>query len=798
MKKFIYILIVIAVLLLALFEWLRHPLPVTKGTHTISGLSKQVDIYTDKYGVPHVFADNEQDLFFAAGYIAARDRLFQLSLVSLAVRGGLSSVLGPEYLEKDIYFRTWKIHETAKKLVENMDARNKIIFEDFCKGINYRIDEVYNDPPLEFKLIGFKPSHWDPSIVAGYARMMAHEMSGSWKPEVVFGAIESYFGTEMLKDILPDENVDIPTIAGGLPASILGSLDKVIESEYGVRDLFGDVSADIGSNNWVVSPSRTVTGHPYLANDPHLAFSQPPRWYEIHLSGGRFNVSGVCIAGIPLPVIGQNERTAWGFTNTMVDDLDFFIEKLNPDNRDQYFHEGEWLNMNVQKEVFKVKGKSDTTVLIRSTHHGPIITGIHSLKPFNNDVLSMKWTGHWITNELDAWVELTLMNNWEDFSSALQKFGVPGQNIVYADVDGNIGWRPAVYIPIRKMGYSMAPRPGWDKSFEWSGYVPFEEMPYLYNPPEGYISTANNRTIGNKFPYYISGLWADPSRSSRIKEVLDEGKKFSLEDMKALQLDLTSNFSKEILPYILKNAGTFENPIFKRAIKFLKDWNNIESIDSEGTLIFHSISNQIIRNVYYDELSVLGDKYFETFIGLKYITKRNLRNILRNNTNKWVDDIRTPNKIETIDEIITKSIESGIQKVVDTYGPNWSNWKWGSAHSLTHKHILGDVKILNYLFNLNIGPYLSGGSDVTPNAGGYSFLKGFNQTSGASMRRIVDFSDLNKTNMILPTGQSGLHNSPHYSDQAPLYHEGKYRVTYFDKDYIVSSPDFKHLRLIPK
>ena len=231
MKKFIYISIIIAGLLLALFEWLRHPLPVTKGTHTISGLSKQVDIYTDKYGVPHIFADNEQDLFFAAGYIAARDRLFQLSLVSLAVRGGLSSVLGPEYLEKDIYFRTWKIHETAKTLVKNMDARNKVIFEDFCKGINFRIDEVYNDPPLEFKLLGFKPSHWDPAIVAGYARMMAHEMSGSWKPEVVFGAVQSYFGTEMLKDILPDEKIDIPTIAVDLPVRILGSLENVSEGE---------------------------------------------------------------------------------------------------------------------------------------------------------------------------------------------------------------------------------------------------------------------------------------------------------------------------------------------------------------------------------------------------------------------------------------------------------------------------------------------------------------------------------------------------------------------------------------
>ena len=410
----------------------------------------------------------------------------------------------------------------------------------------------------------------------------------------------------------------------------------------------------------------------------------------------------------------------------------------------------------------------------------------------------MKWTGHWITSELDAWVELTLMNNWDDFNSALKKFGVPGQNIVYADVDGNIGWRPAVFIPIRKMGYHMAPRPGWDKTFDWSGYVPFDEMPYLYNPPEGFISTANNRTIGNEFPYYISGLWADPSRSSRIKEVLDKEKIFSLEDMKALQLDLTSNYSKEILPFILKNAGSYQNQIFERAIKFLKDWNHIESIDSEGTLIFHSISNEIIRNIYYDELSVLGDKYFETYIGLKYITKRNLRRILKSHTNKWVDDIRTPTKIETIDEIITKSIESGIQKVVDSYGPNWSNWKWGSAHSLTHKHILGDVKILNYLFRLNVGPYLSGGSDVTPNAGGYSLHKSFNQTSGASMRRIVDFSDLNKTNMILPTGQSGLHNSPYYSDQASLYHNGKYRVTNFDKDYILNSPEFEHLTLIPE
>ena len=797
MKKFIIVALLFGGLLLGIFEWLRHPLPPIEGTHSISGLIDQVDIYTDKYGVPHVFAENEKDLFYAAGYIAARDRLFQLSLVSLAVKGELSSVLGPGYLDKDIYFRTWKIHDTAKKIVNNMDARNKQIFENFCKGINFRIDEAFNDLPLEFKILGFKPNYWDPTIVAGYARMMAHEMSGSWKPEVIFGAVESYFGKEMLNDILPGEEVDIPTIAASLPVSILQSLDNVIESEYSIRNLFGDVSADIGSNNWVVSPSRTVKGHAYLANDPHLAFTQPPRWYEIHLSGGRFNVSGVCIAGIPLPVIGQNERTAWGFTNTMVDDLDFFIEKTNPDNEYQYFHEGKWLDMLVKTETFKIKGSSDSLINIRSTHHGPIISDVHSLKSFNNDMLSMKWAGHWITNELDAWVELTLMRNWNDFSNALKKFGVPGQNIVYADVDGNIGWRPAVYIPIRKRGYSMAPRPGWDKSYEWNGYVPFEEMPFLFNPPEGYISTANNRTIGNEFPYYVSGLWADPSRASRIKEVLGVKEKVGLDDMKLLQLDLTSNYSKEILPHILENVGTSDSKIYNRAIRFLNEWDHIENIGSEATLIFHSISNNIIKNIYYDELSLLGEKYYETFLGLKYITKRNLRGIMKNHNNKWVDDISTPNKKETINDIISISIKSGIQEIVDTFGPNWSNWKWGYAHSLTHKHILGDVKILDYLFNLNIGPYLSGGSDVTPNAGGYSLLKGFNQTSGASMRRIVDFSDMNKTSMILPTGQSGLHNSPHYRDQAPLYHNGKYRETNFKEDYIINNTEYKHLILLP-
>ena len=788
----------IAVLVVVVFvEWLRHPLPILDGEIKIPSLTNKVDVYTDEYGVPHVYAETESDLFFAAGYIAARDRLFQLSMVSLAVRGGLASVLGPEYLKTDIYFRTWKINDVAEKMINKMDEDNKRIFQRFCDGINFRTDEVVNDLPLEFKILGFKPDKWSPVTVAGYARMMAHEMSGSWKPEVVFGAVEAYFGIEKLKELFPEKGIDYPIIAHDKRIKTTHLYSNVLNSEYQIRNLFGDFSADIGSNNWVVGPSRSETGHAFLANDPHLAFTQPPRWYEIHLIGGRFDVSGVCIAGIPLPVIGQNQRTAWGFTNSMVDDLDFFIEEINPNNINEYKHNNEWLLITSKKEKFSVKGKPDTSINIRSTHHGPIISDIHPLSKNNSQVLSMSWTGHWVTNELDAWVQLTTMKNWSDFSNALSKFGVPGQNIVYADIEGNIGWRPAVFVPIRREGFSMVPRPGWDKSYDWNGKVPYEEMPFQYNPPKGFISTANNRTIDETFPYYLSGLWADPSRASRIEEMLSEDKKYTMKDMKSIQLDYTSNFSKEILPHILSSMGNSKSVAHTRAKRFLEEWNHIESINSEAALVFHSITNEIIKNIYYDELSLLGENYFQTFVGLKYITKRSLRSILKGNVSSWVDDINTRNKIETLDEIIKRSSVIGVDNIIETYGPNWSNWKWGKAHSLTHKHLLGGNKYLNYLFSLNIGPYLSGGSDVTPNAGGYSLTKGFKQTSGASMRRIVDFSDLNNTQMIIPTGQSGLHDSPHYGDQASLYHSGQYRNTSFEEDHIKNSGRFKHLELYP-
>ena len=508
-NKYLYILLTLFFISFLVFltnTWLHPPKPKYEGEIKVESLNKVVKVYTDSYGVPHIFAENEQDLFFTAGYLSARERLFQLSTVALAVKGELGSVFGNDLLKTDIYLRTWRIHSMGRKMVANMDPKNRQIFKNFCDGINYHIDEAIKDLPIEFKILGFKPSYWDPSIVAGYARMMAHEMQGSWKAEVIFGAINNYFGKDKLLEIIPDLKLDHPTIAGAPIEGMEQTLSTILNIENNLRSILGDPSADIGSNSWVVSGEKTKTGLPFLANDPHLAFSQPSRWYEIHLNGGRFNVSGLCLAGIPLPVIGQNERTAWGFTNTMVDDVDFFVEKINPTNKNEYRHGDSWREILTEKEHIPLKGGGDTTIFIRSTHHGPIISDIHPLLKDENKAISLAWTGHWITSEMDAWVNLNNMSNWEDFTEGVKSFGVPGQNIIYADIDGNIGWRPAVYIPIRREGFSMIPKQGDNPLFDWKGMVPFEEMPFLYNPEKGFISTANNRTIDEDFPYYISGL----------------------------------------------------------------------------------------------------------------------------------------------------------------------------------------------------------------------------------------------------------------------------------------------------
>lgn len=799
-KKFaMVVLVLVLVTFLSVRIYLHHDLPLYSGSLVRPGLVDTVEVYTDQYGVPHILARNEGDLFFAAGYIAARERLFQLTTVAASVRGELALLLGDDLVKSDIYLRTWRIPEMGRRLAAALDTDTAVLVEAFCRGINSQIAELGRNLPLEFKLLRVKPIQWQPSDVAGYARLMAHELQSSWKSEVVYGAVGEYWGAEKLAEILPAYEDHRPTIAAQQGKDFLPRLYSAVqESEAALREITGMSAAAIGSNSWVISGSRTANGKPLLANDPHLEFAQPPRWYEMHLKGGRFDVSGVCLAGIPVPVIGQNEACAWGFTNSMADDLDFFLETIHPDNPNRYLSGERWLDMELAEERIPLKSGGDTTVVVRLTHHGPVISDIHPLLRKGDQAVSMSWTGHRLSNEIGVFFKLNLMGNWDDFSAAVEDYGVPGQNMVYADTAGNIGWRPAVHLPLRIEGNSLTPRPGKNPEYDWQGIIPYEEMPYLLNPGDGYIVSANNKTIGDEFPYYVSNLWADPSRAERILELIQGLEGARAEDMEAIQLDVVSPFAREITPYLLAAATGREEGNLKTALDLLRTWDGEESPQSPAALVFHVTLNKLVRNIYGDELEPLGTGYLEALAGLKYLNSRNLRRLLREDSSSWFDDLNTPDRVETRDEIIRRSLQEAVDDIEQRAGSDPRQWTWGQEHTLTHPHLLGDVALLEWLFDLNVGPYPSGGSDKTPNAGGYSFNRPYRQIAGPSMRRVVDFSDLDRTRFILPTGQSGLSHSPHYNDQAPLYHSGQYRITHFDEAYIRSSDDYQHLVLAPE
>lgn len=801
-KKNIFLMLVFFIVVISVFVgklYFHHTLPVYKGTVSLGGIEDTVEVFTDSYGTPHIFADNEHDLFFTAGYIAARERLFQMTAAAAAVRGELALLYGDDLLKSDIYLRTWRIPEMAEKMYSVLSSEDKEILISFCGGINACIDEMGSDLPVEFKILGIKPIRWRPQDVAGYERLMAHELESSWKPEIVYGAILEYFGENKLRELLPEDHDYLPTIAETDRRDFYQTIFSAVwDEEMTIRNLLGNASPDFGSNNWVLAGNRTYSGKPILANDPHLEFTQPAKWYEMHLKGGRFNVSGVYLAGIPLPVIGQNEHCAWGFTNVMTDDIDFFTEKIHPENPHLYLHGDEWKEMELITETIPLKGGRDTTITVRKTVHGPVISDIHSLLKNSDNVLSMSWTGHKSSKDIQSIIHLNLIENWEDFSSAISEFCAPGQNMIYADADGNIGWRPAVHIPIRKNGEMLIPRPGHDPDYDWKGWVPFNKMPYVYNPKSGVIATANNKTVGDEFPYYISNLWADPSRIQRINHRLSEIDKATIDDMKSIQLDLVSPFNQTMLPLVLSLENGNETGNMKKVFSMLADWDGNEEAGSAEAMIFQSFTLHVIRNIFGDELSLLGPNFLDAFIGVRYLNMRTLRKMLFDGTATWFDNIETKDVVETCEIILQNSLEDAVTELEEKLGSDPSVWAWGKLHSITHPHSMGKVKILNWLFGFNVGPFESGGSSRTVRAGGYKYTKPYKQTAGASMRRIVDFNNLNETQFILPTGQSGLHHSPHYDDQALMYNAGEYRTTWFDENFIRNSDAFRHLIVVPK
>ena len=763
-----------------------------EGINSQLSLSEDVEVFFDDYGVPSVFAENDSDMFKVAGYIGARDRLFQMAFMKYAYKGQLSLVVNDTLFAEDRFLRTLGFEKTAKKTFDKVPPEIMKHLEDTCYGINAYVESLSpSEYPLEFKLLQIKELPvFEPLDIIALSTMMAWELQGGWDSELFFGAINEQLGPEYLAEILPAYKKDYVTIASN--DVLLKSYQQFASDTKGLRSLLKTDRHGYGSNAWAVSGSKTVSGQPLLANDPHLAYNQPPWWYEIRLKSDNFNFGGYGLYGFPLPVIGHNEYIGWGFTNVMTDDMDFYIESLNEDQT-QYYVDGEWRDLLIEEEEITLKSGDIRKITIRSTHRGPIVSKIHRDAKALNKAISFQWTEYDAFDETTGLFMLAQASNWEEFSEASKMFGAPGQNWTYADKEGNIGWRPSSKVPIRLDAEMLIPFDGTTTKHDWQGYIPFDEMPYSFNPDKGYISNGNNKIIGDEYPYYISRYWADPSRGEQIDRRLRIDAKFDVDDMKSVLNDITSPFGQEYAPLFIANYTQGFSDEGDKIYDMLKGWDGIESIDSGATVAFHAVYLQLVQNLFQDELYSFGNDSFDTFYSLKYIRSLAIRKTFDGEATLWVDNVLTDEQ-ETLNDIVNKSFHDAHVFLAENYG-NPKDLSWGQVHQVTYRHRLDKDPLVKRLINFSVGPYPMAGSGMTPRAASYSVSEPFNVRAGSSMRRVIDFSNFDNGYSILPTGQSGLFRSQHYDDQTEMYNAGEFKPFKFSYDAI---NDTKSSKLIFK
>ena len=547
-------LVVLAVAALLLFHWARSPLPPLDGTLSVKGLSAPVSVTRDHQGVPTIDAASLRDLFFAQGYVTAQDRLFQMDLLRRAAAGELSEVVGDVALKHDRQQRILGIRAAAEKGIDAISAEDREHFEAYARGVNAYIESHRRDLPLEFRLLHYSPKPWtvQDSILIAY--QMVETLSTSPQAALTREKVLAKLGPDFTSDLYvnsswrdhpptqpapaldatpSDEKEPPPSSVTSLWGPYHTGAAQDLGEQPLLAPLFRNELFPIGSNNWVVSGAHTVSGKPLLSNDMHLGHQMPNLWYEVHLRSGDFDVAGVSLPGHPFVIVGHNRRIAWGFTNIGPTVEDAYIETFN--DASQYLTPDGWKTPETRHEVIHVKGRADVALDVQITRHGPIVS---ELEPGETRKIALRWTLY--DGVRDAFFQVNSAQNWGEFRQAFSQFDAPGQNVVYADVDGNIGYQATGKIPIRAAGDGSLPVNGSDNAHEWTGYVPFDKLPSVLNPPSGIIATANGRIAPDDYPFSLSVEWEAPWRTDRIYRVLRSGKKFSAADMLSLETDIYS------------------------------------------------------------------------------------------------------------------------------------------------------------------------------------------------------------------------------------------------------------------
>lgn len=778
-------LIVIAGIIAALalvafigFTWfMNKSKPVIDGELAVTIQDQDVTVTRDEKGVPHIFAKTDADLYRAQGYVQAQDRLFQMDLARRQASGRLSEIIGEATINTDKHFRTFSLRDAAEKSLAAYDDESKQVLEWYAEGVNAFIAQAKESNTLsyEFALLGYEPEEWTVVDSLTIGKYMAYDLGGNWNTLAFRHWALQNFDEEKAKELF----IKYPENASAI-------IEANIQNPVAVA---GQFSAEMlpnefnGSNNWVVSGDKTKSGTPILADDPHLGLSTPSIWYQMHLQSPQQNVSGVIFAGIPGIILGHNDEIAWGVTNVGPDVQDLYIEIPNPDNPTQFRYDGKWEQAEVRDESIKVKDGETVDFEVVVTRHGPIMTDLAFKDTEPTAQFSMQWTALQPTAELRAVLGFNKAKTWSDFEKALEDFKAPAQNFVFASKDGTIAYKANGQIPIRKQGEGQLPVPGDSSDYGWEGFIPWDELPTLVNPKEGFIATANNQVIGEDYPYHITDFWAQPYRFERIKEVLEANDAITVEDMMALQMDQHNLYAREFLPDLLTSLKEKDQDgKYAEIIAMLEKWDMVDAKESGAPLVFHTLMIKLQEVLFKDQMP-------EDMYGIMYgkfnITDQLLRTAYSGEKSIWIEEQGG------IDETIYKAFELTIAQLEDQFGKNSSKWQWGDYHQLTFDHTLGSASpILAAYFNAKKVPI--GGSKVTVQAADND-LAG-NVDHGASWRFVVDVGDLSSAYHIVGPGQSGHVKSDWYQDQVLDWANGDYHQTFIKQEEIKG----KTLQLIAK
>lgn len=779
----VVLLIVILLILFGGYVYIsmRRALPQTEGTLAVSGLSEPVQVVRDEWGIVHIYAENELDLFFAQGFTVAQDRMWQMEMFRRAPSGRMAEVVGEQALFMDTFNRNMRMRQMAELIWEQMDDASRTILQSYSDGINAYLEEHKNALPIEYKIMRLKPEPWTPidSLVWGTA--ISSQLSSNRQAEPLRAQIVAAVGIEGMNMLLPFSAADTPiTVPEGVN-NYAGLEQLDLTPLMQVDDLFGSPVQGVGSNSWVVDGSLTESGMPILANDIHIGLTMPSIWHGVGLHGGRFDVVGFTLPGVPGVITGHNADIAWGITNFGSDAQDYYVERLDDVMKPtQYLYDDEWLDLKHIQEVVEVRGQKPTTVDIYMTHHGPIINYFLEQSDISQP-MALRWVQHEGSTLFVSILQLNTASNWEDFQAALENWDTPGQNFFYADKDGNIGYQAAGKIPLRPNGNGRLPVPGWKSENEWQGYIPFEELPSAYNPSVGMLLSANHRVEPEGYPYYLSDSYTPGYRAQQIEDLLQEYAPLSIADMDAIQEDTYSPQAALLISYL--DVVEAQTPLEEEALTALRAWDLHTDIEGAGASVYEAWHMRLLANTVTDEL---GEATAQWYIGGHYIRHATqhvpmLVDMMSDPNHAWFDNINTP-EVETRDDIVQQSFEEAVAWLTRLQGENIESWEWGIIHSVTFPHQpFNQIPLLKNFFNSETYPMRGGNFSVYTNS--YDWLNPFKVWIVSSARHITDMNNFSDSMMLGSTGQNMNLLSPHREDVVKLWQAGTmYPMSFSDED----------------